>query len=85
MVCKAETLKKEGRQLGEEELEAKIKEIYQQRYEAFSKTGEPKRVLYGEIAEALNKEGIITHQEKDWTWQKVHSFVGRHPAIEDMA
>jgi len=73
------------RQLPEDELQAKIKEIYQQRYEAFSKTGEPKRILYTEIAAALNEQGILTHQEKDWTWQKVHSFVGRHPSVEESA
>jgi hypothetical protein len=73
----------EKRQLPEKELEKKIKELYDQRYEAFSKTGEPKWVLYTEIAAALNDEGILTHQEKDWTWQKVHSFVGRHPSIAE--
>ncbi len=72
----------EKRQLPQKELEQKIKEIYNQRYEAFNKTGEPKRILYTEIATALNEEGIVTHQEKDWTWQKVHSFLGRHPSIE---
>ena len=72
----------EKRQLPQKELEEKIREIYHQRYDAFCKTGEPKRILYTEIAAALNEEGILTHQEKDWTWQNVHSFVGRHPSIE---
>ena len=76
----------EKRELTEEELEAKIKEIYREKYEAFSKTGEPKRILFTEIAAVLNKEGILPHhhhEDKDWSWQKVHSFVGRHPSVEE--
>ena len=74
----------EKRQLSENELEDKIREIYQLRYEDFSKTGEPKRILYGQIAGILNEEGILSYHDEDWTWPKVHSFIGKHPSIKEI-
>lgn len=74
----------EKRQLPDNALEDKIREIYRRKYEDFSKTGEPKRILYGQIADVLNAEGILAHHERDWTWQNVHSFIGRHPAVKEI-
>ena len=69
--------------LSEEELEGRIKDLYREESTKLTDPESPKRVLFTEIARRLNEEGIITHQEKEWTWQKVHSFVGRHPQVEE--
>lgn len=73
----------EPKQLSEEELEGRIKDLYREESEKLADPESPKRVLFTEIAKRLNDEGIITHQEKEWTWQKVHSFAGRHPQVEE--
>lgn len=73
------------RELSEEEIEERIGEIYKRKYPDFKKTGEPKRILYGEIAAILNEEGIPSYHDKDWTWQGVHTFVGKHPSIKEIA
>ena len=72
----------EKRQLPENEIKDKIKEIYRLKYEDFSKTGRPRRILFRQIADTLNSEGILAHHDKEWTWQNIHSFVGRHPSIK---
>ena len=75
----------EKRQLSEEELEERIGEIYKRKYEDFKKTGEPKRILYGQIADILDEEGILSYHDEDWTWQRVHTFIGKHPSIKKIA
>ena len=75
----------EKRRLDEEALLERIVEIYKHNYPDFKKTGEPKRILYGQISDILNEEGILSYHDQDWTWQRVHTFFGKHPSINEMA
>lgn len=71
----------EKKNLSEEALAQKIKSLYDGKYEGFSKSGEPIRVLFTEIAEALNSEQIAHPREEEWTWQRVHTFVSKNPEV----
>lgn len=60
------------------ELIEKVRTVMEAEAANLQSTDEPKRILFTRMAEVLNNEGVRSHQDSEWNWQKIDAFVRRY-------